>query len=160
MKKITIFAVNICLLSSCSNNSNNEAALKAAQQRTIDSLKTEAMKRQVIDSVNQANAMQQNNQQVVTTASVRSHHSHYYAGNTGGSSNAVASSDNNSAPAGKQRNGWSAKAKGAVIGAGVGGITGALVDKKKGQGAVIGGVLGAASGLGVGAIIDNKDKKK
>jgi hypothetical protein len=63
-----------------------------------------------------------------------------------------------------QKPGWSAKAKGAVIGAGAGAITGALLDsKKKGQavkGGVIGGVLGAAAGLGAGAIIDKKNKDK
>ena len=39
-------------------------------------------------------------------------------------------------------------------------VTGALVDKKKGQGAIIGGLAGAAAGLGAGAIIDNKNKNK
>jgi outer membrane lipoprotein SlyB len=51
-------------------------------------------------------------------------------------------------------------AKGAIIGAGVGAITGAVVSKKKGKGAIIGGVLGAGAGAGVGAVINKKNQKK
>lgn len=62
------------------------------------------------------------------------------------------------APAKKK--GWSSAAKGAVIGAGVGAITGAAVSKKKGEGAIIGGLAGAGVGAGTGAIIDSKKNKK
>jgi hypothetical protein len=49
---------------------------------------------------------------------------------------------------------------GALIGAGAGAITGALVTKKnKGVGALIGGVAGGAAGFGVGKIIQNKKEK-
>ena len=51
-------------------------------------------------------------------------------------------------------------AKGAIIGAGVGAVTGAVVSKKKGQGAIVGGVLGAGAGAGVGAVIDKKTEAK
>jgi YMGG-like Gly-zipper len=50
------------------------------------------------------------------------------------------------------------KEKGAVIGAGVGAATGAIVSKKKGEGAIIGGLVGAGVGAGTGAIIDDKKK--
>lgn len=50
---------------------------------------------------------------------------------------------------------------GALIGAGAGALTGALVTKKnRGVGALIGGVAGAGAGFGVGKIIENKQKKK
>ncbi len=55
-----------------------------------------------------------------------------------------------------KRKGWSGAAKGAVIGAGVGAITGAVVSKKKGTGAIIGGLAGAGVGAGTGAILDSK----
>ncbi len=49
-------------------------------------------------------------------------------------------------------------AKGAIIGAGVGAVTGAIVSKKKGKGAIVGGVIGAGVGAAGGKII--KDKKE
>ncbi len=55
------------------------------------------------------------------------------------------------------KKGWSAKAKGAVIGAGVGAVGGAILDKKnRGVGALIGGAAGAILGTGAGAVIDKK----
>jgi hypothetical protein len=55
-----------------------------------------------------------------------------------------------------QKKGWSSAAKGAVIGAGAGAVTGILVDKKDGRGAAIGGVVGAGTGYIIGR---QKDKK-
>lgn len=49
-------------------------------------------------------------------------------------------------------------AKGAIIGAGVGAVTGAIVSKKKGKGAIVGGILGAGAGAAAGKVI--KDKKE
>lgn len=60
----------------------------------------------------------------------------------------------------QKRKGWSNTAKGAVIGAGVGAITGAAISKKKGEGAIIGGLAGAGVGAGTGAIIDDSKKNK
>ncbi|MFT6204674.1 MAG: hypothetical protein ACI9V1_001698 [Spirosomataceae bacterium] len=50
-------------------------------------------------------------------------------------------------------------AKGAIIGAGVGAVTGAIVSKKKGKGAIIGGILGAGAGAAGGKVIQNKKAK-
>ncbi len=58
------------------------------------------------------------------------------------------------APAKKK--GWSKAAKGAVIGAGVGAATGAIISKKKGKGAVIGAIIGSGAGYVIGR---DKDKK-
>lgn len=55
-----------------------------------------------------------------------------------------------------KKKGWSSAAKGAVIGAGAGAVTGILIDKKDGRGAAIGGVLGAGTGYVIGR---DKDKK-
>lgn len=57
------------------------------------------------------------------------------------------------------KKGWSSTAKGAVIGAGVGAATGAIISKKKVQGAIIGGIAGAGVGAGTGAIIDGSKKE-
>ena len=55
-----------------------------------------------------------------------------------------------------QKKGWSSAAKGAVIGAGAGAVTGILVDKKNARGAVIGGVVGAGTGYVIGRAKDKK----
>jgi hypothetical protein len=61
-------------------------------------------------------------------------------------------------PQAPEKKGWSAKAKGAVIGAGAGAAAGAIINKRnRAAGAVIGGVLGAGAGTGIGAIIDKKN---
>lgn len=58
------------------------------------------------------------------------------------------------------KKGWSNTAKGAVIGAGVGAIGGAVINKKnRVKGAVIGGVIGAVAGTGTGIILDKRKKQ-
>lgn len=69
----------------------------------------------------------------------------------------VSETDANTA---KEKKGMSSTAKGAIIGAGVGAVTGAVVSKKHGKGAVIGGIIGAGVGAGTGAVIDKKKKKR
>lgn len=54
------------------------------------------------------------------------------------------------------KRGWSSAAKGTAIGAGVGAVTGILVDKKDARGAIIGGVLGAGTGYVIGRAHDRK----
>lgn len=170
MKQIIIAALVATTLASCSNRAEEA---KAHQQATIDSLKTEMVKKQMADSITQAVQLQQ--AQAVDPNSVelnRSntpaapvHHTHHESGGSGSyaSSGSNGGSSNNTATApaqAPQKKGWSAKAKGAVIGAGAGAVTGAMVDGRKGEGAIVGGLVGAASGLGVGAIIDKKQKDK
>ncbi len=49
--------------------------------------------------------------------------------------------------------------KGALIGAGIGAASGAVIDKKPVRGAVLGGVVGAGAGAVTGKIIDDKKKE-
>ena len=56
-----------------------------------------------------------------------------------------------------KKKGWSKAAKGTAIGAGAGALTGVLVSKNKGKGAIIGGVLGAGAGYIIGRKKDKKD---
>jgi len=56
----------------------------------------------------------------------------------------------------KHKKGWSHRKKYAVIGAGAGAVTGAVVSKNHATGAVVGGVVGGAGGYLLGR---HKDKK-
>ena len=57
----------------------------------------------------------------------------------------------------KEKTGWSHRKKGAVIGAGAGAVTGALVSKHHAKGAIIGGAVGAGAGYLYGRHHDKKD---
>ncbi len=131
--KIIYFFILAITLFSCKDKS--ATAIQEAKQTSIDSMKIEVAKQKVIDSMNielvkikQQKEVVYVNQNTTTTAT----------------------------PAKKK--GWSNTAKGAVIGAGVGAATGAIISKKKGEGAIIGGLAGAGIGAETGAIIDSKKK--
>jgi hypothetical protein len=195
MKTRTLIVTGLAALAigmaSCKNT--GKTAKTEAQQATIDSLKMEIVKKQVIDSMN-AIAMplaspvaspvpetrivvvrEQPKHKTVKrkkkASSASGYSSNSYAGNTSNNNNNnnsyAANEPYNPAPAyeapapvqQETKKGWSSKAKAGVIGTGAGAIAGALIDKKKGRGALIGGLLGAASGIGVGAIMDNREKR-
>lgn len=142
MKNLFYIAVMAVVFSACKDTAAEGVALE--QQREIDSMKVvmkqqeeEAAKQKTIDSMNA----------IVAASEAKA---------------AQVAAANKTAPvtAEQKKKGWSATAKGAVIGAGAGAITGAAVSKKKGEGAIIGGLAGAAVGAGTGAIIDGKKKKE
>jgi len=143
MKKLSIFISSCVIMCACGNNGQQEQAVQAAavqaKQTAIDSLNAANEKQKTIDSLKvvvtkdsiaKTEAPKTQVQPVVTTT------------------------------AEKKKKGWSSTAKGAVIGTGVGAVTGAIVSKHKVGGAVVGGLLGAGAGAGTGAIIDNSKKKK
>lgn len=140
MKKILMMITVIGVLgfNSCKNTDKQGALTEEAQQATIDSMKAVAEKQRIIDSmkIESEKAIQAEKEKVVVVH------------------------DQAPAAATPQRKKWSGAAKGAVIGAGVGAVTGAIVSKKKGEGAIIGGLAGAGVGAGTGAIIDDSKKKK
>ena len=122
-------------LNSCKNTDKQGMITDDAHQVTIDSMKQVAEKQHIIDSMKLVNIKSQNDNkpvvvhQTTTTQTTTT------------------------------RKKWSGAAKGAVIGAGVGAVTGAIISKKKGEGAIIGGLAGAAVGAGTGAVIDGKKKQ-
>ena len=152
MKKIiSVLAIAATFAASCNSAADTE---KEAQQRQLDSIKTEMARQHIIDSMNEVAAHHK-----ATTKSTTTHTVVY---NDNGEPIRQSVNESQATSSGQQttqaKKGWSAKAKGAVIGAGVGAITGAAVSKtKKGKGAVIGGVIGAGVGTGVGAVIDKKE---
>lgn len=168
MKKIVIILACSFTLAACGSNNNDQAGIQAT--KTADSLRMEIVKQHTIDSMNAvaAQPMQVSNEPVTAVATTPHHVAHVthnsYTTNTTNTTVTNPAGTPAATAAAPQKKGWSAKAKGAVIGAGVGAVGGALIDSKhKGdavKGGVIGGVLGAAAGLGAGAIIDNKKKQK
>ena len=164
-------------LAACNTSAIKEKdAALAAQQRKLDSI-TMAMTRQhVVDSMNEALAqltynvenmptVQKTERVVVYKQSAPKRASRSSSRNYSGYSQAQpavyqepVSYQQPVAYEQPRKKGWSAKAKGAVIGAGTGAIAGAVINgRNRGVGAVIGGVLGAGAGTGIGAIIDRKN---
>lgn len=173
---IVACAVMVGMMASCKNSAKNEAL--ASKQATIDSLNNEIVKKQIIDSVSRAVAMTQTapvaNEMMPVASPVsyaaitpQRHTVHHYAARHAAHHYPVQrtyqSTYSGYAPAAAAqtapaKKGWSDKAKGGVIGAGIGAVAGALIDRKKGQGALIGGLLGGASGIGVGALLDRRNR--
>lgn len=135
MKYIYVLLVSLAIVS-CQKKAD-QAGVIDDKQVVIDSMKMEMVKQKVVDSMKVEMAKQE---AVKTTASKE-----------------VIVVNQAAAPAPARRR-WSGAAKGAVIGAGVGAITGAVISKKKGTGAIIGGLAGAGVGAGTGAIIDGSKK--
>lgn len=137
--KLLVLSLAIITLSSCKQTANEAGVVDDSKQVTIDSMNAvmakkdvEMAKQKSIDSMKTVMATQ-NSKQVTTVQ--------------------------NATTVTPKKKGWSGAAKGAVIGAGVGAVTGALVSKKHGEGAIIGGLAGAGVGAGTGAIIDSKKNK-
>lgn len=186
MKKITIILATSTLMFACNEtskkNSQEVAQVQNVEQikkMTIDSMRLQEQvkdtKHAVIDSMNNVAKVEkakifsldslrttQKESQIVTK------HTHQTLKKA---NDVVAYKDNSetttttttSTPAKvyKKKRRISRTAEGALIGAGVGAISGAIIDKNnRGKGAIIGGVIGAGVGAGTGAILDKKAKKK
>ncbi|CAA9197965.1 glycine zipper family protein [Flavobacterium collinsii] len=148
MKALCILIAALSIIS-CQNQGKED--INKAKQASIDSMKVEINKQRVIDSMKTEMAKIKEEQKVASQkiASQKVVVVHQQADGTATAPQTAT-----------KKKGWSSTAKGAVIGAGVGAVTGAIVSKKKGQGAIIGGLAGAGVGAGTGAIIDGRKKKK
>ena len=122
-------------LAACNNKAETAKAVEAAKKATLDSIHAiNTAKQKAIDSMKHVQLKE--NEEV-----------------------AVAPADDN-APVAKKKKKWSHTAKGAVVGAAGGAITGAIVNKDRAKGAVIGTLIGAGAGAATGAIVDHQEKKK
>lgn len=145
MKRVIMIFTVAAIISACNNNTAKTDALtkEAAYKHIKDSLR--------LDSLEAAEAQVKAEKATPAPAPVTVIHTStprttYVKGES--------ETYTNTEPAKKK--GWSSAAKGAVIGAGAGAVTGVLVDKKDGRGAIIGGVVGAGTGYVIGR---DKDKK-
>src|ERR1700712_281762 len=107
MKHLFSFLMIASVLTACNSGAEKAAEIQRAKQKTIDSLNIEITKRKVIDSMKtvRARAEKQNAQNAQNSGS--------YATTT-------------TTPAKKK--GWSHTAKGALVGAGTGAVTGAIIN--------------------------------
>jgi len=143
MKHLFFLAMIVSVLTAC-NSGAEKAAEAQKKQQTIDSLNAALVKQRVIDSMKlvQAKAVKKNTQATQTSVTT-----------TGEMQTTTAS------PAKKK--GLSHTAKGAIVGAGAGAITGAIINHDdRVKGAAIGTVLGAGIGAGTGLIVDKSVKKR
>lgn len=138
MKKLLIAVYTIVTFSVACKSKPSAEEIGIAKQATIDSVNAiNNAKQAAVDSVNavkEKNAHSERSAATTTTTTTTT--------------------------TAEKKKGWSSTAKGAVIGAGAGALTGALVSKQKGTGAVVGGLVGAGAGAATGAIIDKNKKKK
>jgi hypothetical protein len=144
---IRVFSILTILffLDACNGKANREAEIQKAKQATIDSINTIAnTQHRVIDSMKtvearktEARRVEKNTQIVDNTATVP------------GEETIV-----------KKKKGLGNVSKGAIIGAGTGAVAGAIIDKKHGEGAIVGGLIGAGAGAATGVIINQAQKKK
>jgi len=145
MKKLLIALAATAVFASCHNNADNAAAIESAKQAAIDSMSMVNAKKD----------------QIETETKAASHKKRSTAAPAASSENSTASTSSAGTAAPAKKKGWSHTAKGAVVGAGAGAITGAVVNKNdRVKGAAIGTIVGAGMGAGIGAIVDHEKKKK
>ena len=155
MKRILLGFAFAAIVVGCNNKTNDVASANAVR----DSIRI-ANEKAKLDSFENAEAEEKIAAAAVAKerASAKSSTSRSTARSS--SNRAAYVSDNGNVvyttPQEAKKRGWSAAAKGAVIGGVAGAATGVLVDKKDARGAVIGGVVGAGTGYVIGR---SKDKK-
>ena len=132
----------VATLAACSNNSETKVQTKEDAFRQVkDSMQ--------LDSLRRADAKELELSQAQSATAVNTSNSSSERTYVKG----VSETYTNTPP---EKKGWSKAAKGAAIGAGVGAVTGVIVDKKDARGAIIGGVAGAGAGYVIGR---SKDKE-
>jgi len=140
MKYLFLLIMIASVLTACNSGAEKAAAAQKEKQKTIDSLNTALVKQKVIDSMKlvQAKTVKKNTQVTQTSGNMES---------------------TTSEPAKKK--GLNHTAKGAIVGAGTGAITGAIINHNdRVKGAAIGTIIGAGIGAGTGLIVDKSVKKK
>ncbi|MCE7064544.1 YMGG-like glycine zipper-containing protein [Dyadobacter sp. CY326] len=155
MNKLPISIISAAIfLASCNGGADKEAALLKEKQFAIDSMKLVMEKKAIVDSMNTVMAKREAAKQA---EGVRAEEKDAKVDQAVASNNVAVSP----APAATRRKkGWNHMAKGAVVGAGTGAVTGALVNKNRAEGAIVGTLIGAGVGTATGALVDNSQKKK
>lgn len=150
MKQLLAAAAISVSLFACQSRADNAAAVQAARKAAIDSMNT----------VNQVNMARQHVIDSMKAVNAKATRARSNASSAGNDVAAAPVNNTTATPAAPAKKGWSHTAKGAVVGAGAGAITGAIVNKDRLKGAAIGTVIGAGVGAGTGAIVDHQKKKR
>lgn len=152
MKKILmIAAIGATVLASC-GKSEKQVAIEKQQALAAykDSIKLDSFKRVEVEAEKRRiEELHQAELAAARRSAARSYSS-------GGSTVTSTTSSGGVTSTQAKKKGWSDAAKGTAIGAGVGAIGGALIDKKSGRGAIIGGLTGAGAGYVIGRAEDRK----
>ena len=144
MKKVIFLASILAILSSCKPSAQDDA------------IKIAAAKQIMLDSINQANTIAQQNNTIDSLKKVAA------KSRLSEKKTVVvqkSSPEPRVASVSKSKSKMNNTTKGALIGVGVGTVTGAMLSKDKAKGAILGGVIGGSAGVGAGAIIDKKKEK-
>ena len=153
MKKLFAVLGIALALTACTNAKKEEAIRQAAIKATRDSMRVDSFKKAEVAqkelAVKQAEA-QAEEKRILMLSEARA------AENAPAARMAGTSNTSTTTRTTTKKKGWSSAALGTVIGAGAGGLGGALIDKKKGRGAIIGGVAGAGAGYLIGRGQDKK----
>ncbi len=155
MKKLSVALIIAASFAACSGKQNTPVAVvdTVAIQRSAVAAEQARLKVQE-DSIRiakEATAKQREKDRennVVTHRSTRS--------SNVGSSETPSSSGSGTVTEADKKQGWSKAATNAAIGAGAGGIAGALIDHGKGRGTIIGAAVGAGAGYIIGRKADVK----
>jgi len=147
-KLITACAIATISFAACNSKHNEKEealAIEKAKQELKDSL--------ALDSFRKAEATEKEEalQEVTATQSQQADNggTDYYPAEPDPAYQQA--SESTAQPTTTEKKGWSDAAKGTAIGAGVGAVTGALIDKdKRLRGAAIGAAVGGAGGYAIG----------
>lgn len=145
MKRILIVLCCAGFFTACNQSEKQEAAAKQAAVKAVkDSLRLDSFKRaEVAEKERLAKEKEEQHKAELAAANARADANARQAAYSGGST-------------ASRKRGWSEAAKGTAIGAGAGALGGALIDKKKGRGAIIGAAAGAGTGYLIGRSKDRK----
>jgi galactitol-specific phosphotransferase system IIB component len=151
MKKLIAICGIVLAMSACSNAKKEEAIRQAAIKATKDSMRVDSFQKAEIVKKELAvrEAKEAEEKRILMLSEARAAENAPAARMAGTSSSTTTTTT-------QKKKGWSSAALGTVIGAGAGGLGGALIDKKKGRGAIIGGVAGAGAGYLIGRGQDKK----
>jgi Zn-dependent alcohol dehydrogenase len=149
MKLLISITLTALVLTGCNSTSKRETETAKVKQEAIDSMRTVIAKQAAIDSMNAIMAEREKELEAKHEEERQQ---------IAASSNTPVTPQAQTAVAKKKK--WNHTAKGAVVGAGTGAITGAIVNKDRVKGAAIGTLIGAGVGAGTGAIVDASKKKK
>ena len=159
MKKLSVALIIAASFAACSGKQNTPVVIvdTMAIQRnavTAEQTRLKVEQQKIEDSIRIAKEATAKQRQKDRSSNVVTHRS--TRSSNVGSSETPTSSGSGTVTEADKKQGWSKAATNAAIGAGAGGIAGALIDHGKGRGTIIGAAVGAGTGYIIGRKADVK----